>query len=136
MCPLSWILSPGIAKKEITESKHLYPFSSLYHSSINSPHCNQSNIFKTVFDYAVLLVKTFLWLYNALRQRTRMLIWFTVPRKPGLFLLSKLLFSLLQLSFRPTHTTPSTTMTYHILHTIFHPDIIIHSYETLIFLFS
>lgn len=41
----------------------------------------------------ILPIKTFLWLYKALGQRTIMLIKLTSPGKSRLFLLSKLLFS-------------------------------------------
>ena len=59
MSSVGRILSTGRVKKEIAKSKYLYSLCSFYHFSINSPHFSEHNLFKIIFDYMILLIKTF-----------------------------------------------------------------------------
>lgn len=66
----------GIVKK--VAKSNSYILSSLYHFSVNSHMATRVILLKLVF-IIVLLIKIILWLYNKLRKRINMLVWFIIP---------------------------------------------------------
>lgn len=92
-------------KKEITEFKYLCSLSSLDHSSKFST-LQPEHLIKIIFDYVTLLTKTFLWPGKALRQRTKILKWFTSPgNQDSSYYLDYPFLLPTQLTLSPLHTT-------------------------------